>query len=64
MLIFQRRQARKMEQANNPHYLKSSVHKSKSLGEDLSMIPIASLELNVPLKIPGKRRNQTSIYTK
>ncbi|XP_069693426.1 AP-3 complex subunit delta-1-like [Periplaneta americana] len=54
-----RRQARKMEQANNPHYLKTSNgHKtnnrfSSTVIDDFADVPIAEIDLPVPLKIPG-----------
>lgn len=53
------REARKQEQQNNPHYLKgnsSSMEKSEN-GADLETIPIAELNLNVPLKVVGQKRS-------
>jgi hypothetical protein len=48
-----------MEQANNPHYLKTSNdHKtnnrfSNTVIDDFAEIPVAEIDLPVPLKIPG-----------
>ncbi|XP_015183102.1 PREDICTED: AP-3 complex subunit delta-1 isoform X1 [Polistes dominula] len=52
-----RREARKLEQQNNPHYLKgsfknsASYHNSTSLYEDFENIPVAELDIPVSLKI-------------
>lgn len=49
-----RRQARKLEQENNPHYLKHSdkvQKKIKFYDEDYDNIPIAELDIPVSLKI-------------
>lgn len=43
--LLQIREARKQEQAMNPHYLKTS--------DFAADIPVASIDLPVPLKIPG-----------
>lgn len=55
-----RRAARKVEQASNPHYLKSSHSSSKNRSsekmngqDDISNIPVAEIDLPIPLKIPG-----------
>ncbi|KAJ9584594.1 hypothetical protein L9F63_021064 [Diploptera punctata] len=49
-----RRIARRLEQANNPHYLKASNgHKTNSAIDDYSEVAIAAIDLPVPLKIPG-----------
>lgn len=47
-----RREARKMEQANNPHYLKSNAKNSIEPGT-VDDIPVAQIDLSVPLHIPG-----------
>jgi hypothetical protein len=58
-LILQRRQARRLEQANNPHYLKTSYgHKTdnrfnSTVIDEFAEIPITEIDLPVPLKIPG-----------
>jgi AP-3 complex subunit delta-1 len=52
--VLQRREARKLEQANNPHYLKGELpinHATDAL--DLLDVPVAPLDLPVTLKIPG-----------
>ncbi|KAK2577397.1 hypothetical protein KPH14_003510 [Odynerus spinipes] len=52
-----RREARKLEQQNNPHYLKgtfknsTSYHNSTNLYEDFENIPVAELDIPVSLKI-------------
>ncbi|GAB1868903.1 AP-3 complex subunit delta-1 [Camponotus japonicus] len=52
-----RREARKLEQENNPHYLKgsfktsTSYHNSSSVYEDFENIPIAELDIPISLKI-------------
>lgn len=53
-----RREARKLEQENNPHYLKvsisknlSSYHNSTNNNEDFDNIPIAELDIPVSLQI-------------
>lgn len=48
-----RREARKQEQANNPHYLKSSSLNKNDVNEILDDIPVAHIDLTVPLHIPG-----------
>lgn len=54
-----RREARKLEQQNNPHYLKgtfknsTSYHNSTNLYEDFENIPVAELDIPVSLKIPN-----------
>lgn len=50
------REARKIEQSHNPHYLKStSKTKISSTGiDDCDDIPIAEIALEVPLKLNGK----------
>ncbi|KAK0180846.1 hypothetical protein PV327_003184 [Microctonus hyperodae] len=55
----QRRSARKMEQENNPHYLKTtaspkntnSYNNSKNITDDFEHIPIAELDIPVSLKL-------------
>ncbi|EFN74144.1 AP-3 complex subunit delta-1 [Camponotus floridanus] len=52
-----RREARKLEQENNPHYLKgsfktsTSYHNSSSVYEDFENIPVAELDIPISLKI-------------
>lgn len=52
-----RREARKLEQENNPHYLKgsfktsASYHNSSSVYEDFDNIPVAELDIPISLKI-------------
>ncbi|PNF29931.1 AP-3 complex subunit delta-1 [Cryptotermes secundus] len=54
-----RRQARRLEQANNPHYLKTSYeHKtnnrfSSTVIDEFAEIPITEIDLPVQLKVPG-----------
>lgn len=53
-----RRAARRVEQASNPHYLKSAHSSSRRLEkmngqDDFNNIPVAEIDLPVPLKIPG-----------
>ena len=55
----QKRIDRKREQANNPYYMKVSSNKSSGQSSpktgmaDISDIPVESIELDVPLNIPG-----------
>jgi hypothetical protein len=55
-----------MEQANNPHYLKTyNDHKtnnrfSSTVIDDFAEVPIAEIDLPVPLKIPGGSRTFTT----
>lgn len=53
------REARKHEQENNPHYLKGSAKKREKNGnyENINNIPVAEIDLSVPLKIVGKKRS-------
>lgn len=57
-----RREARKLEQENNPHYLKgsfktsTSYHNSSSLYEDFENIPVAELDIPISLKITNLHR--------
>ncbi|CAH2004605.1 unnamed protein product [Acanthoscelides obtectus] len=53
------REARKQEQLNNPHYLKSdSIDSNTSANtETVDGVPIAELALNVPLKTFGEKRS-------
>lgn len=52
-----RREARKLEQENNPHYLKdsfktsTSYHNSSNVYEDFENIPVAELDIPISLKI-------------
>lgn len=52
-----RREARKLEQQNNPHYLKesfknsTSYHNSTNFYEDFENIPVTELDIPVSLKI-------------
>ncbi|CAN8010871.1 unnamed protein product, partial [Ixodes pacificus] len=51
------REARKQEQANNPHYLKATPKSRSSNGHiqgvGVEDIPVAEIDLSVPLHIPG-----------
>ena len=58
-----RREARRVEQAANPHYLKDDRAARKKKLKDLAAeneaggtnsIPVAQIDLNVPLHVPGK----------
>ncbi|TGZ49560.1 AP-3 complex subunit delta-1 [Temnothorax longispinosus] len=57
-----RREARKLEQENNPHYLKgsfktsTSYHNSSSAYEDFENIPFAELDIPISLKISNSHR--------
>lgn len=49
-----------MEQESNPHYLKSAHSSSRSRNvekvngqDDINNIPVAEIDLPVPLRIPG-----------
>ncbi|KAJ8950778.1 hypothetical protein NQ318_011271 [Aromia moschata] len=59
------REARKYEQQNNPHYLKgNSTESSNGNGrEDIENIPVAELDLNVPLKVVGHKRSDKYLKT-
>ncbi|XP_076060659.1 adaptor-related protein complex 3, delta 1 subunit-like garnet isoform X2 [Oratosquilla oratoria] len=49
-----RRDARRAEQASNPYYVKSSPSTTRApISNNVEEIPVTSLDLNVPLKIPG-----------
>lgn len=52
------REARKIEQSHNPHYLKSTsktkIVAAGGIDDDLDDIPIAEIALDVPLKLNGK----------
>ncbi|XP_034182981.1 adaptor-related protein complex 3, delta 1 subunit-like garnet [Osmia lignaria lignaria] len=57
-----RRDARKLEQENNPHYLKgtfknsASYHNSSSIYEEFENIPVAELDIPVSLKITNNHK--------
>ncbi|XP_011864109.1 PREDICTED: AP-3 complex subunit delta-1 [Vollenhovia emeryi] len=57
-----RREARKLEQENNPHYLKgsfktpTSYHNSSNVYEDFENIPVAELDIPISLKISNSHR--------
>ncbi|XP_076298651.1 adaptor-related protein complex 3, delta 1 subunit-like garnet [Lasioglossum baleicum] len=57
-----RREARKLEQQNNPHYLKgsfknsTSYHNSSSIYEEFDNIPVAELDIPVALKVNHHKR--------
>lgn len=56
--IFQSREARKYEQQNNPHYLKGDLeYKNGRNEENVESIPIAEIDLNVPLRVMGYKRS-------
>ncbi|XP_070195049.1 AP-3 complex subunit delta-1-like isoform X2 [Littorina saxatilis] len=50
-----RREARRVEQEHNPHYLKDEGRgkKSRKGNNDVSGIPVAAIDLSVPLHVPG-----------
>ncbi|XP_064462868.1 AP-3 complex subunit delta-1-like isoform X1 [Ornithodoros turicata] len=50
-----RREARRQEQASNPHYLKATKNKGSNgpLQQVVDDIPVAHIDLSVPLHIPG-----------
>ncbi|KAG1673922.1 AP-3 complex subunit delta-1 [Nymphon striatum] len=53
--LYKMREARKVEQANNPHYLKpAKSNKVCNYQEDIEEIPVTEIDLSVPLYIPGK----------
>ncbi|RZB38732.1 Adaptin N and/or BLVR domain containing protein [Asbolus verrucosus] len=51
------REARKYEQQNNPHYLKGSEGEKVAIGDSVDNIPVAEIDLNVPLKVVGQKRS-------
>lgn len=57
-----RRKARKLEQQNNPHYLKgtfknsTSYHNSSNIYEEFENIPVAELDIPVSLKITNNHK--------
>ncbi|XP_017791921.1 PREDICTED: AP-3 complex subunit delta-1 [Habropoda laboriosa] len=57
-----RREARKLEQQNNPHYLKgtfknsTSYHNSSSIYEEFENIPVAELDIPMSLKITNNHK--------
>lgn len=59
------REARRQEQLNNPHYLKGTPTSSSSsknntrnsFDNSVDSIPIAELNLSVPLKVAGEKRS-------
>lgn len=57
-----RREQRKVEQLHNPHYLKgdSKSQKKKYGSEGLDDIPVAAIDLSVPLHVPDKYMKLTS----
>ena len=60
---FQRREARRTEQEHNPHYLKDDGRGKKSRrGNDLSGIPVAAIDLTVPLHVPGMLLTQICLF--
>ncbi|KAJ8984105.1 hypothetical protein NQ317_017314 [Molorchus minor] len=60
------REARRHEQQNNPHYLKSiSTENSSGNGNDvIENIPVAEIALNVPLKVIGQKRSDKYFNTR
>ncbi|KAK7490361.1 hypothetical protein BaRGS_00018340 [Batillaria attramentaria] len=50
-----RREARRYEVEHNPHYLKddSRGKKSRGMNSDINGIPVAAIDLSVPLHVPG-----------
>ncbi|XP_044260701.1 AP-3 complex subunit delta [Tribolium madens] len=51
------REARKYEQQNNPHYLKTSDVDKNANDSNIDNIPVAEIDLNVPLKVVGQKRS-------
>ncbi|KAK1131743.1 hypothetical protein K0M31_015903 [Melipona bicolor] len=57
-----RREARKLEQQNNPHYLKgtfknsTSYHNSSNIYEEFENIPVTELDIPVSLKVTNNRK--------
>lgn len=57
-----RREARKLEQENNPHYLKgtfknsTSYHNSSNIYEEFENIPVVALDIPVSLKITNNHK--------
>lgn len=57
-----RREARKLEQQNNPHYLKgtfknsTSYHNSSNIYEEFENIPVTELDIPVSLKITNNHK--------
>lgn len=62
-----RREARKLEQENNPHYLKGSFktpvsyHNSSNMYEDFENIPVAELDIPISLNISNLHKCDISI---
>ncbi|XP_066595892.1 AP-3 complex subunit delta-1 isoform X2 [Prorops nasuta] len=54
-----RREARKLEQENNPHYLKGSIKNSSTSYDDVESIPVAELDIPVSLKISNFSNSHT-----
>lgn len=56
----QRREARRVEQSTNPHYLKSSSHSRRSpssqLISQIEDIPVAPISLTVPLQVSTSKK--------
>ncbi|KAJ8305493.1 hypothetical protein KUTeg_016038 [Tegillarca granosa] len=66
-----RREQRKIEQSHNPHYLKgdTKTQKKKYGSEGLDDIPVAAIDLSVPLHVPGlyfyfRQVHETGIITR
>ncbi|KAJ8921177.1 hypothetical protein NQ315_013649 [Exocentrus adspersus] len=60
------REARKHEQKNNPHYLKGSNSTDTNNTNNVvavDNIPVAELNLNVPLKVVGQKRSDKYLST-
>ncbi|XP_041476117.1 AP-3 complex subunit delta-1-like isoform X4 [Lytechinus variegatus] len=61
-----RREARRVEQASNPHYLKDNRSSKKKKLKDLAAendgvtnnIPVAQIDLSVPLHVPGMKKGR------
>lgn len=53
------REARKQEQLNNPHYLKGPSKRAEKNGnfEAADVVPIADLDLHIPLKVLPQKRS-------
>lgn len=56
------RERRKLEQSNNPNYLKGSSNTKPTSNGDVDDIPIAELALEIPLQIHSSKRSDKYLY--
>ncbi|XP_044762677.1 AP-3 complex subunit delta [Coccinella septempunctata] len=61
--IKKNKEARRNEQLHNPHYLKGN-NSFDDDNEKVENIPIANLDLNIPLKVAGQKRSDKYLKTK